>query len=98
MIIPIANIEALMGIGTGFMLVVVVPLIVILTHHQRKMAELLHGRKDDDVVRRLDSMQAEIRDLRERLTVQVLRLDDHEQSLPRRTAPPEIPGDLRQRG
>src|SRR5689334_4176319 len=39
---------ALAGIGVGFGLLVILPIVAILTEHQRKMARILHGQSETE--------------------------------------------------
>lgn len=39
---------ALAGIGVGFGLLVILPIVAILTEHQRKMARILHGQSENE--------------------------------------------------
>ena len=64
-----------------FGLFVVVPVVAILTVHQRKMAEIIHrspGREDvsSQVLERLDAMQREIAEIRHRQNETILALED----------------------
>ena len=47
---------------------VAVPLIAILTRHQRQMAEIIHGKRSEDVLRgELEGVKAEVSELRSQL-------------------------------
>lgn len=65
----------------GFGLLVLVPIIAMMTKHQRQMAEIIHRNKqgdeiDDRVLRKLDSMQREIEELRRRQNETILAMED----------------------
>ena len=72
-----ADLPAVIGVLTGFCLVVVVPVVAILTTHQRKMAELMRQRPDADTrsQQQLDLLQAQINDLRNQLHEHIVRTD-----------------------
>ncbi len=60
---------------------VVLPVIFIMTNHQRKMAELLHEKRgsqeeQDELYRRLDAIQGELSELRNRQNELILRQHD----------------------
>lgn len=64
-----------------FGLFILVPLIAIMASHQRKMAEIIHRNRDgqsntDEVIARLDQMQREMSDLRQRQNETILALED----------------------
>jgi hypothetical protein len=74
---------AMIGVLTGFGLVVVLPLVSILLNHQRKMAELFRGKDDDRSLstdRRLDQVEREMVLLRQQLTDNILAFDDQRTS------------------
>lgn len=72
------EIESVIGVLTGFGLVVVVPLVAILLAHQRRMAALIHGDQGQNpkLAERIDRLQVEVEQLRGLVTDQVLRIDD----------------------
>ena len=79
--------EGTMAMLIGFGLVVVLPLTGMFLAHQRRMAELLHGRQgqvDVEMQQQMAHMQAEIDMLKMRLNDQILRVDDHDRSLQQR--------------
>ena len=48
--------------------IIAIPILAILTRHQRKMAEIIHGQRNDSVMRsEFEGMQAELSDLRTQL-------------------------------
>lgn len=76
--------DGIIGLVIGFGLVVVVPLVVILTMHQRKMTELIHKNRqpeqNDEILARLDAMQRQLEDVRNRQNELILQR--HEQLPP----------------
>jgi hypothetical protein len=63
----------------GLVLVCGIPIIAILTHHQRKMAELIHRNHNEVhpvVVDEVNKLRAEVQHLRERLNETTIALDD----------------------
>ncbi|MBA3726240.1 MAG: hypothetical protein H0W86_07240 [Armatimonadetes bacterium] len=72
------EIESVIGVLTGFGLVVVVPLVAIMLAHQRRMAALIHGDQGQNskLAERIDRLQVEVEELRGLVTDQVLRIDD----------------------
>ena len=67
-------------------LFVVLPVVAILTRHQRQMAEILHKNQGADyahmLLEKLDQMQAEIERLKERQNDVILSLDSSKPSAP----------------
>lgn len=57
-----------------------IPIIAILTSHQRKMAELMRGNQSNDqnvnLARELQMMREEVRSLKDQVNRQALALDD----------------------
>ena len=75
--------EAMFGMLIGFGLVVVLPLVAVLTKHQRHMAELV--RKDNsapgqqnELVARLDLIQRQLEDLRNRQNEIIIHQHEHQ--------------------
>lgn len=59
------------------MMVFGIPLAAILTHHQRKMAELIHGNnKAQADSQEMSQLREEVRQLRERSNKLMLEIDD----------------------
>lgn len=59
------------------MMVFGIPLAAILTHHQRKMAEMIHGNnKTHSESQEVAQLQEEVRQLRERSSKLMLEVDD----------------------
>lgn len=63
------------------LLALMIPIIVVLTNHQRKMAELIHkGQNEPNVnaalLHELQSLRAEVSQLKESVNIQALALDD----------------------
>jgi cell division protein FtsB len=73
-----------------------IPIIAILTEHQRKMAQLIHknSRRDETQNAELARLQEEVRELRERVNQLVIAQDDRS-SL--HTTPPQIPNEIQDR-
>ena len=81
---------AIFGMFIGFCLVVGIPAIAILTVHQRKMAELIHKRhpqQSDEVLTRLDAMQRQMNEMRDRQNEILLQVHDR----PHPHSPPPTP-------
>jgi hypothetical protein len=79
--ILLADIPEILGVLTGFGLVVIIPLFAIATSHRQKMAKLSGSTSDNsDRVRSLehqvDSLRREVTELRHFITDNVLELDD----------------------
>lgn len=76
--------EGEIAVLIGFGLVVVLPIVAILTAHQRKMTELLHKNhasgSSDELLRRLDAIQSQLDDMQDRQNSLILQR--HEQSPP----------------
>lgn len=87
--------EDLIGLGIGFGLLVVVPVVAILTHHQRQMAEKLHARHRPDALqdRRLDELQAQVAQLTDKVNQLLIQSDRPVQSAP----PPSPKAELEER-
>ena len=83
--------EDIIGLIIGFGLVVVVPLVAILTAHQRRMVELIHKVHEpvqsDQVLARLDAMQRQMNEMRDRQNEILLQV--HER--PQLQSPPSSP-------
>lgn len=61
----------------GLLIVFSVPIVAMVLHHQRRMAEILHRKSDSQVQDdRIASMQAQIDELRAVVNQAVIRLDD----------------------
>lgn len=86
------DIPAILGVLTGIGLVVVLPTIALLLHHQRKMAELMHrqtsqqGASTDQFSR----LEGEIVQLRQLLMESIIMLDGRP-GLNRPAEPPPAP-------
>ncbi|MBS1714352.1 MAG: hypothetical protein JST30_08445 [Armatimonadetes bacterium] len=67
-----------------------IPIVAILTSHQRKMAELVRSQPQQDVRSRqqLDMMQAQINDLRNQLHEHIVRTDGPPLSAAPQAPPP----------
>ena len=75
--------EAIFGMMIGFGLVVVLPIVIVLTKHQRKMTELIHQNRhpeqNDEVLARLDAMQRQMNEMRDRQNEILLQIHDRPQ-------------------
>lgn len=77
---PIAAIENIFPFLIP-MIVFMIPIVAILTHHQRKMAELMHGTGGDGVGRaEVESLRQEIRELKQLVHQQTIALDGIQRS------------------
>ena len=69
--------EGIIALIIGFGIVVVIPLIVILTGHQRKMTELIHKSQQpeqrDEVLARLDALQRQMNEMQDRQNELILQ-------------------------
>lgn len=93
----------------GFGLVVGLPLTAILTHHQRKMAEMLHRQRQEqgqvqspDSARRIQQLEAEIFELKQALQSHIIATDrlisgqlEFQLSPQQRPATPPLPEGVR---
>lgn len=75
------HIEDFFAMFIGFGLVVGIPITAILTHHQRKMAELIHGKMGDQntnqaLLHEIQSLRYEVSQLRESVNQQRIDMDD----------------------
>jgi hypothetical protein len=87
------DIPAVIGVMTGFCLVVVVPIVAMLLTHQRRMAELLNGKREQQEVaesQRIAALEAEVARLKQQLAVNIIAVDDH-RTVAERLAPPPVP-------
>lgn len=59
-------------------LFVLIPVVAILTKHQRKMAEIIHRNAgpDEEARSRIARLEREVQELRDRQTDMIVRLDD----------------------
>jgi hypothetical protein len=87
--------EAVIGLSIGFGMLVVVPVIAILTHHQRQMAEKLHAQRGPNALqdRRLDELQAQVAQLTDKVNQLLIQSDRPAQTVP----PPSPKGELEER-
>lgn len=69
-----------------------IPIVAILTHHQRKMAELIHRRGvDDTAVREVAALRAEVHELKHLLQTQIIAMDGLTQRSELPASPPPPP-------
>lgn len=78
--LPMAGMEDAIGITGSLLVVFSIPIVAILTHHQRKMAELMHRGQPQQVVdpmvqQQLASMQAQIADMRSMMQEHIINND-----------------------
>jgi hypothetical protein len=76
-----------------------IPIVVILTKHQQKMAELLRGSSQQlHQPSELAELRREISDLKQVVSQQAIAMDDFLSSQAKlRSAPPEVPDEIRNR-
>ena len=91
------DVPAIIGVLTGFGLLVIIPLFAIATSHRQKMAKLTGSTSDNsERVRALESqvhaLRQEVTELRHFITDNVLELDDRR--LQQRIGPPPMPPGL----
>ena len=83
--------EAIFGMMIGFGLVVGLPIVIVLTKHQRRMTELIHQNRppaqNDEVLARLDAMQRQMNEMRDRQNEILLQIHDR----PHLQSPPSTP-------
>ena len=83
--------EAIFGMMIGFGLVVGLPIVIVLTKHQRRMTELIHQNRppaqNDEVLARLDAMQRQMNEMRDRQNEILLQIHDR----PHLHSPPSTP-------
>ncbi|QYK53829.1 MAG: hypothetical protein KF824_02790 [Fimbriimonadaceae bacterium] len=66
----------------AIMMVFGIPIAAILTHHQRKMAELIHGKQAEAqqmnpaIMHEIQSLRGEVARLRDQVNSQTLELED----------------------
>lgn len=72
--------EGVIGVLIGFGLVVVLPIVCVLTKHQRKMTELIHKNsqpgQNDEVLARLDALQRQMNEMQDRQNELILEKHD----------------------
>jgi uncharacterized protein YlxW (UPF0749 family) len=84
----------------GVLLVFGIPIIAILTEHQRKMAQLIHrsSRRDETRASEITALQNEVKELRERVNMLMIAQDDQRARLTTSsTTPPAIPNEVQDR-
>ncbi|MBI1756502.1 MAG: hypothetical protein HYR64_05285 [Fimbriimonas ginsengisoli] len=72
-------------------------LVAILTKHQQRMAELMHGGQSDARRDEVDQLRREISDLRQRVDQQTLALDGAASAMLQPPSTPTTAGDLSRR-
>jgi hypothetical protein len=75
-----------------------IPIIAILTAHQRKMAELMHQRKPEANPHELLELRRDVQQLKEIVSQQAIQMDDFLSNQRKLSAsPPAVPAELRDR-
>ena len=69
------------------MIIFMIPIVAILTSHQRKMAELVHGKQQNHVLpsvdpNRIAALESEVARLRDTVSRQTIELDNLRMSVP----------------
>lgn len=84
------DVPAIIGVLTGFGLVVVVPLVAMMLNHQRRMAEIMRGTQEQRGVadERIMRLEHEVGQLRQLLTDNIIEMDDRREVQKRLTPPP----------
>src|SRR4026209_2990223 len=92
------NIEAVIGVLTGFGLCVIVPIVAMLLTHQRRMAELVNGNQTQRGLsdQKVAKLEAEVAMLRQQIAENIIAMDDH-RSTAAKLAPPPHPPEIRER-
>lgn len=87
------DIPAVIGVLTGFGLVVVIPLVAIMLSHQRRMAEIMRGGQEQRNVadERIQRLESEVGQLRQLLADNLIALDDRREFQHRLASPPPPP-------
>lgn len=84
-----------MGLFIGFGLVVLIPLVYMFLHHQRKMAALLHQNSQPaDRQGQIDRLESEVRELKERINHLIL-VQENGKVIHDPSGPPSIPDRLK---
>jgi hypothetical protein len=84
------DLPAIMGVGTGFFFVVVLPMVFMLLHHQRRMAELIHRNSTPARDSQIDRLEQEVQELKDRINVLILQSESGRE-LQERSGPPRVP-------
>lgn len=81
------------GMIVAFGLVVVVPIVAMTLAHQRRMAELTHGKQGPNPIadQRIAHLEAQVAELRQIVYDQAIRLDDRSDATRRLNQPPAPP-------
>lgn len=75
-----------------------IPIVAILTHHQRKMAELMRHRAPQAAPDELAEMRREMQELKQLVAQQTIQMDDFLSNQRRLSvSPPPVPHDLQSR-
>lgn len=86
------DLPAVIGVLTGFGLLVVVPLVSIMLSHQRRMAEIIRGGQEQRGVadERILRLESEVSQLRQLISDNIIALDDRRE-VQQRLGPPPPP-------
>jgi len=91
------NIPAMMALLIPIT-IFMIPIIAILTHHQRKMAELMRHQQPQAAPDELAEMRREMQELKQLVSQQAIQMDDFLSSQRKLSvAPPPVPQDLQSR-
>jgi len=83
--------EDLFAMFLGFV-TLLIPIIAILTYHQRKMAEIIHMRANSEQHQaETDALRREVAELRDRLNQRMLETEFRSQPRPENLEPPIRP-------
>lgn len=87
------DLPAVIGVLTGFGLVVVMPLVGMMLSHQRRMAEIMRGGQDQRslVDERIAHLEGEVSQLRQLLADNLIAIDDRREFQQRLASPPPTP-------
>lgn len=89
------NVSEFVGLFIGFGLVVLIPLVYMFLHHQRKMAALLHQNPQPaNQQNKIDGLESEVRELKERINHLILA-QENGKVLHEPASPPSIPDRLK---
>ncbi|MFI5384758.1 MAG: hypothetical protein ACHQ50_01440 [Fimbriimonadales bacterium] len=84
------------GLAMGFFMLVIVPLVAILLHHQRKMAAFFHiqaAQENQQDKAQIDRLESRVAELSDRINQLILQHDD-KSALQERVGPPKLPDQL----
>ncbi len=75
-LMPLASVEEVLVAGIPIV-IFMIPIIAILTHHQRKMAELIHGRPAEPLANNpeVTALRHEVYELKQLVQQQIISMD-----------------------